>query len=180
LLLAVVGAWAQEARPVVALRATATVHAPEVLLGQVCEITAAGALREKLATVSLGSGPVPGTQRIIEAGYVRLRLRRFGIDPAEVELRGTQVVVSAPAAQRRAQADECAAPDAAVALVRRGQLVEVRVQCGAVTIHATGRALADASELELVKVSLEGSSRTITVRVTGPAEAECIIAGSDT
>lgn len=178
LLLAVVGAWAQEARPVVALRATATVQAPEVLLGQVAEIAAPGALREKLAAVSLGSGPVAGTQRIIEAGYIQLRLRRFGIDPAGVELHGTQVVVSTPGAERHAQPDERAALDAAVALVKRGQLVEVRVQCGGVTIHATGRALADATELELVKVSLEGTNRTITARVTGPAEAECIIARS--
>lgn len=184
LLLAAVGAWAEEARPVVALRAEVTLRAPEVLLGQVSDIAAAGELREKLAAVSLGSGPVAGTQRVIDAGYIRLRLRRFGIDPAGVELQGERVTVTAPAAQRSPLPQKAASGrtdgprEAAMPLVKRGQLVEVRVQCGGVIIHATGRALMDAGDQEMVKISLEGSNRGITARVTGPAAAEYVIARS--
>lgn len=180
------GAGADDARPTVQLRAEATVQAPEVLLGQVSEIVAAGELREKLAGVSLGSGPVAGTQRVIDAGYIRLRLRRFGIDPAGVDLQGQQVTVSAsavahgPLAPQVAPAGQGGAPDVAAPLVKRGQSVEVRVQCGGVIIFTTGRALMDAAAQELVKITLQDSNRTLTARVTGPAEAEYVIAGSGT
>lgn len=186
LLLAMAGAWAEEVRPVVALRAEVTLQTPEVLLGQVGEIVAAGELQAKLAAVSLGSGPVAGTQRVIDGGYIRLRLRRFGIDPAGVELQGERVTVTAPATAHIALPQKAASGrtdgprEAALPLVKRGQLVEVRVQCGGVIIHATGRALMDGGDQELVKISLEGSNRGITARVTGPAAAEYVIVRSDT
>lgn len=179
----------------VVLRAEATVDAPEVLLGQIADVQAPAELSAKLAQVSLGSGPVAGAQRTIEAGYVKLRLRRFGIDPASIDLRGERVTVASAKAGGEQVAPSSgvtalgarigtapraglAVADAQPPLVKRNQLVEVLVQCGGVIIHANGRAMADATEGELIKVILEGNSRSLVARVTGPGETTCLIARS--
>jgi hypothetical protein len=186
---------AEEARPVVVLRAEATVDAAEVLLGQIADVQATPELSARLAQVSLGSGPLAGGQRTIEAGYVKLRLRRFGIDPAGVDLQGERVTVSSAKAASERPAPQAGTPSpgtrtgasAAVGsssanaqppTIKRSQLVEVLVQCGGVVIHANGRAMADAATGEWVKVVLDGTNRSLVARVTGPGETTCLIARS--
>lgn len=182
---------ATEEKPKLVLRAQATVDGREVLLGDIAEITAVDPLRERLGQVSLGSGPLPGTQRTIKEDYVKLRLRRFGVDPATLELSGGPVLVisgRAPAPPSRAPVPTPAAalrvPSAATVaapaapLVKRGQLVAVTVTCGGVTVQGTGRAQSDGAQDELIKVSLEGNNRSIVVRVVGAGEATCLLTRS--
>lgn len=181
---------AQAERPTIALRPGAVVDTAEVFLGQVADIEAPAELRERLSQVSLGTGPLPGTRRLIPVAYLKLRLRRHGIDPATVVLTGESVVVTCsrelPAVAPRpgsatvvnAAGPLPGGPSAPAPLVKRNQLVELQIQCGAIVIHTTGRANSDAAEGELVKLSLEGSTRGVIAKVTGPGQAVCIIARS--
>ena len=188
LLIAAGSCSAEEIRPLIALRTQVAAEGPEVLLGQIAEITAPAELAGKLAAVSLGSAPVAGSQRTLQVGYLKLRLRRFGVNPETVDWQGESVMVAgkptvsqvtAAVVDRPGAQPSAAVPDqAAPLLVKRNQLVEVQVQCGGVTIHATGRAMADAADNELVKVTLDGSKRVLTTRVTGPAQTICSIARS--
>jgi len=119
---------------------------------------------------------VPGGQRCITAGYVRLRLRRYGFDPEAVDLRGEAVTVqrgplpSSPPALAATPRSPTNHPQPEPPLVHRNQLVEVQVQCGAVTIRISGQACADGREDEFVNVYLPKTNRTLRARVAGPGQ----------
>jgi hypothetical protein len=180
-ILAALAGHAQEARPVVVLRVECMVAGPEVLLGQVADLQADAELAAKLAAISLGSAPVAGTPRRIETGYIKLRLRRYGIDPGTLTIQGEAVTVrrEATAQPKPPQAvgpglespsHEPEATDGLV-LVKRGQLVEVLVQCRGVCIHTAGVAGRDAGLGELVDLRLEKTGRKLVGRVDGPGRA---------
>ena len=174
----------QEPQPVIALQAVVTVNTPEVSLGQAATIQAAPDMAAKLAAISLGSAPVAGSGRTIESGYVKLRLRRYGIDPATVNLQGQRVMVQGPAIAGTTPAGlarhgaASGSPDQPL-MVKRNQLVELQIQCGGVVVHTNGRAQSDAANGELVKIWLEDSCLSLIARVTGPAEATCAISRSE-
>ena len=176
---AALGGHCDEPRAVVVLRAEATAAGPEVLLGEVADLQAAPELLGRLALVSLSSAPPAGTSRVIEAGYISLRLRRFGFSATQVEVRGERVTVRRPAVAPSVAASTGATqtPTAAVPppLVRRGQLVEVEAQCGAVTVRASATASGDAAVGELVELRLPDSSRRLVGRVVGPGRVSLII-----
>lgn len=176
-------AGAADVSALVSLRASAEVDTPEVLLAQVAEIEAAPDLARALAAVSLGSAPVTGSSRSIESGYVILRLRRYGINCSAVTVRGEGVTVTRPATvlpqvAPAANGSVAAAPDPEPPLIRRGQLVEVRVQCGGVAVTASGVASGDAGMGELVAVRLPNNARPLVARVTGPGRAVFLITES--
>lgn len=184
LTVALPGAGSPDTATTVTLRSSAEVDTPEVLLAQVAEIGAASDMARALAAVSLGSSPVPGGSRRIESGYVILRLRRHGINCRQVEVRGDGVTVARletalpQATPTAADPGAARAQDPAPPLVRRGQLVEVRVQCGGVAVTATGTASGDAGLGELVAVRLPMNTRPLVARVTGPARAVFLITES--
>ncbi|MHB8997143.1 MAG: flagella basal body P-ring formation protein FlgA [Armatimonadota bacterium] len=171
--LAATAVWADEPQAVVTLRAEAAVDTAHVLLGQVADIQATSEMTARLHGVSLSSSPLPDRTRSIEAGYIKLRLRRFGVDPAQVDLRGETVVV------RRSRMFQIATSEAASgatgdttttepALVRQGQLVDVEVRCGGVTIRTTGVACRDGAAGHLIDLRLEKLNRKLPARITGP------------
>lgn len=183
LMLAATVASTQEAapRPAIVLHAESSVTGTEVLLSQVAEIAAEPELAQRLAAVSLGSAPVASTCRTITAGYIKLRLRRFGLDPDQLEITGASVKVHGPTAAT--QTPSSAAPKAPEAplelpLIRRGQMVEVEVHCGGVTIHTTGRAGSDAAAGELLSITLQKTGRNVTARAIAAGTAILIAPGS--
>lgn len=166
LLSTVVAGWAQVARPLITLHEQAlTVDTPEVRLDQVAVIQAPAELAPRLGTVTLGSRPVPGTARRISGDYIRLRLRRFGIDPAQVNLQGEGVTVRAerPSISSTGEllAEATIQPEFAV---RRGQVVEVQVRCGGVLVRTTGIASRDGRVGELLPLRLERTGLNATGR----------------
>lgn len=177
-------AGAADVSALVSLHASAEVDTPEVLLAQVAEIEAAPELARALAAVSLGSAPVTGSSRSIESGYVILRLRRYGINCSAVTVRGEGVTVTRPAAALAHEASSTPVPADPKALapepplIRRGQLVEVRVQCGGVAVTASGVASGDAGMGELVAVRLPNNARPLVARVTGRGRAVFLITES--
>ncbi len=169
---------------VIVLRPEASVGSGEVRLGQIAEIQAPPEMQIRLADISLGSAPLPGTTRQISAGFIALRLRRFGFNPAEMQLQGEVVLVKS--AVPVASAPDVSAPSPAQgaspgalrpanipepALIRRGQYVELQVQCGAVIVIATGLAGREGRLNELIPVRLEKTGRTVLARVIGPGLA---------
>lgn len=173
-----------EPSAVIVLRPEALVEpAAEVRLGQIADIQAPPERHARLAEVSLGSAPIPGTTRPISAGFIALRLRRFGFNPADIQLQGETVLVKsavpvalAPKGSASSFAWQGAATPASLrcenapepVLIRRGQYVELQVQCGAVTVIATGRAEREGRPNELIPVRLEKTGRTVLARVLGP------------
>jgi len=159
------------------LRPQVTITTPEIALEQVAEIACPPEMSARLALVSLGSAPVPGLTRSITVGYVRLRLRRYGINPGALTLVGETTAVQrapdpatppAPAASTRAvsQAAEAADPPC----VRRRDLVVVQVRCGGVTITLEGRACQAGHPGQTVTVSIPKTSRTLEARIVGPGQ----------
>lgn len=72
------------------LREQAFVQGPEVRLGDVADITGANA--EVLAAITLSPAPQPGQSKRLQSSLIQARLRRAGVDPAGVELRGARQV----------------------------------------------------------------------------------------
>jgi hypothetical protein len=159
------------------LRPQVTITTAEIALGQVVEIVCPPEMSARLAQVSLGSAPVPGLTRSITVGYLRLRLRRYGINPGTLTLVGeTTVVQRAPdpvapptptAATRAAsQPGEAADPPC----IRRSDVVVVQVHCGGVIITLEGRACQAGHPGETVTVSIPNTSRTLEAQVVGPGQ----------
>ena len=168
-----------EPRALVTLRAEASAAGADVMLSEVAELRASPETLERLARVSLSSSPPAGTSRVIETGYISLRLRRAGFGSGQVEVRGERVTVrragGSPAVTARAEATQTSVGSAQPPLVRRGELVEVVAECGAVTIRAPATADRDAALGELVALRLRDSGRTIVGRIVGPGKASLII-----
>lgn len=72
------------------LREHAFVQGPEVRLGDVAEITGANAAA--LAAITLSPAPQPGQSKRLQAAMIEARLRRAGIAPGDVVLRGARQV----------------------------------------------------------------------------------------
>lgn len=168
-----------EPQAVVTLHAEARATGADVMLREVADLQADPEMLGRLALVSLSSSPLAGTSRIIEAGYISLRLRRAGFGPLQVAIVGERVTVRRPAVASgvtEAQAGSTPHPAAAVPpLVKRGQLVEVVAECGAVTVRASAIASRDAAEGELVELRLPDSSRRSVGRVVGPGRVSLIL-----
>lgn len=173
LLLLVVPLAAAEplAKPVIVLHEQVTLDTAEVALQQVATVQLPEGA-EALPVISLGSAPVPGCSRRISADYLRLRLRRYGLRPEQLDLRGEAVLVHrvggpAPAPARPSAGTSAAEPVAALPprTIRRHQAVEVHLRCGGVMVHTTGQASSAAAEGELLTVNLAATRRTLTGRV---------------
>ena len=92
-LLAGPAAWgAEPGTAVVILPESASVQSSELLLGEIAEISGPPDLVEKLAQVSAGTAPQPGSSRRLTKGQIEVRLRQAGVDPKLVEFQGAAVV----------------------------------------------------------------------------------------
>lgn len=184
---------------VVSLHDQAVVAAGHVTLGDVAQVTGAAATIDRLAAVSLGSAPVAGRERRISAEFVRLRLRRYGMDPENIVLEGDGVVVqreeAVPVLSRVAArpngvrgalhipraADSIPAPTAnepAPPLVSRNQPVGISVVCGGVVIYNRGRVLEEGRAGDIVTVRLDGASHSLQAVVSGPGQLTLHVGGT--
>jgi hypothetical protein len=173
-LLATSRAQAQTPAVTIALRAEVAVDTPEIALSQVAEITGPAEAIAALAPVLLGSAPVPGATRNLAAAYIRLRLKRYGVDPATVSLTGAGVAVQrtavpvAASAAAPAASQEPALSGPALLDVRRNEAVRVAVECRAVVVALGGRALQDGRAGDVIRVLIPQTNRTVEAEVLGP------------
>jgi len=92
-LLAGPAAWgAEQEKAVLILPESVTVQGSELLLGEIAEISGPPDLVEKLAAVSAGTAPQPGSSRNVTEGHIEVRLRHAGVDPRLVEFKGADSV----------------------------------------------------------------------------------------
>ena len=127
----------------ITLKPRAQVSAAMVLLSDVAEVLPPEAA-QALAGVELGPAPAPGVERTVTAGYVKVRLRRAGVDLDKTVFQGerTLVICLAPPSAP-APAPPTAAPrpgDGAVG-VKSGAKVTLVVQVGGLRIATEAEAV---------------------------------------
>ena len=112
---AVLGAFTSACRaaPVtVSLREEAVVAAGPVTLGQLADIEAETEASPQIAAVIIGSSPLPGRERRISAGYVRMRMARAGVGSDTAKLGGASAVVVRVAAEKAVRPQVAATAEA--------------------------------------------------------------------
>lgn len=160
----------------------ARVTAPEILLGDLGEIRGTAEEVAALRAVVVGPAPLPAGTRRLSVGYLKLRVRRSGLDCATISFTGApQVLVSSPPAAPPASATHRGAPaDSAgrarvgtppAATVPRRSTVRLVLDWGAVRIVADATTLQAAPVGALVPLRLTQTGETVTARLIGPGEA---------
>ncbi len=168
---------------VIELHERAAIDGDRILLSELGEIAAASDEAEALGRVDIGPAPLPGRERTLTVGYLKMRLRRCGIDCASVTFAGAhEVRVSGPpaAAPLRVEpgADDAADVQAgggeaapAPVLVPRGTRVRLAVVCGTVRIVADATTQEKAAVGAIVRVRVAQTRETVTAQLIGPTEA---------
>ena len=171
---------AQATEPLaVTLNERAQVSGERLELGEIAEIAGPADRAERLASLDLGPAPLPGRSRTLSLGYVRMRLRRWGLGEPEVVLAGApEVAISTPPVAAVAPSSATMEPPAvqeAVAsppvTVKRGSAVRLQVNCGAVTIIAGATTLEDAAVGGMVKLRVDQTRRTTWAKLDSPRHA---------
>jgi len=166
-----------------------------VTLGQLADIAGAEELTGQLAAVEIGRSPLPGHQRSITAGYVRMRIARTGFGTKAVTLAGANAVLVCRAGpvrsiQRRppiqlgvglearptgrmgesAEDDRGVAMPAPQPLLRRGEKVQIVVINGGIVISTSGQLLQDAAIGESVMARVRTTGQKVWGTLTGPRQ----------
>ncbi len=165
---------------VVTLHEEALIEGRRIELGEVAKVVGEGKQAEALAATDIGPAPLPGSSREVSVGYVKMRLRRAGVDcgrlrfegAEEVRVRCRAVAVSADAdgEQPGSVAGSQQARSEAVE-VPRGTRVRLAVICGAVRIVADAVTLEDATVGMRAKMRVEQTRQTVVAELTGSTEA---------
>ncbi len=169
---------------VIDLHERVQIEGEHILLGQIAQIDAAGERVEELSRVSIGPAPLPGRERRVSVGYLKLRLRRCGIDCGALTFTGAdEVIVTGPPAAAGMLDTAGIAPTLSVAssadgaitpgpiLVPRGTRVRLVVECGAVRVLADTTTLEEAAVGALVRLRVEQTRETVSAQLLSPTQA---------
>lgn len=182
---------------VVELRESAHLDEERIVLGRVAEIEAVAAptgeaaeegvpLTELLAEIDLGPAPLPGDSRRLTAGYIKMRLRRSGVNCGDLTFEGADAVrVHRPAPTAPEAAASVEGEDAQGGAVeapppvevRRGARLHLTVAHGAVVIGAEATLLEDAVVGGRARLRVHQTRETVIAQIVGPTEA--VIRGSE-
>ncbi len=172
---------------VVELRETARVETERIRLGEVAELDCTDEEAATLAELDLGPAPLPGGSRRLSAGYIKMRLRRCGVDCDEVDFAGAPAVQvhrpgAAPAPRKPPREGTTDGQDGeadrpAPVEIDRGTRIHLTVACGAVFIGAEATLLEDAVVGARAKMRVEQTRETVMAQIVRPTEA--IIRGSE-
>lgn len=157
------------------LRESASVEGRQIMLAEIAD-----EVPEALAEVDLGPAPLPGDSRRVSVGYVKMRLRRAGVDCSALVFRGPDEVevhrMALPAVPLASADDE--AEDIApgeqqqrAVPVRRGSRLHLTVIRGAVVIGAEAVLLEDATTGAMARLRVEQTRETVVARIVREAEA---------
>ena len=174
---------AAEPTATVALRESACVAGDFVTLKEIAEI-APPDRAEVLGAVEVGPAPLPGGSRRVTLGYLKMRLRRSGVECAAIEFAGADAVevrrAPMPGVTRRQAQGEVEAADPPGARqsappparsVDRGARVRLTVICGAVTVGAEATLLEDAVVGGRAKMRVEQTRETVVAQIVQLSEA---------
>lgn len=163
---------------VIELHETVVVTGERIVLGDLGEISDAGEEAQTLAEVDIGPAPLPGRARALTVGYLKMRLRRSGIDCADLTFVGAGTVrvraagpiprPAAGAAEDDEPAQEAATP---TPIVPRGAVVQITVRCGAVWVTADATTLEEAPVGGMVRLRIEQTRETVTARLVSSTAA---------
>ncbi len=163
------------------LQERARVGAERILLGDLAELTGCEAEVEALVKLDVGPAPLPGGERSLSVGYLKMRLRRAGIDCATVTFAGAnEVLVSRPAPavapsvptgeQAEGEGEVTAMPPEPVTIAR-GTRVQLTVICGAVQVMAEATTLDETPVGARAKLRVEQTRETVFAELISPTEA---------
>ncbi|MFW5866641.1 MAG: hypothetical protein ACOCX2_02420 [Armatimonadota bacterium] len=170
----------------VELRESVAVEGDTLRLAQLAQI-APSDRAEALGAIAVGPAPLPGRSRRVSLGYLKMRLRRSGVECSGIEFTGADAVEVRRAplpgvTRRQAQGEIVAAdppgarqsdqtqPPAPVA-VERGTRVRLTVVCGAVSIGAEATLLEAAVVGGPAKMRVEQTRETVVAQIVQPCEA---------
>lgn len=157
----------------------AQVAGTDIRLGHLGAVRGPADEAEALRTVIIGPAPLPGGERTLSVGYLKLRLRRAGINCNSVRFTGAaQVLVSRPPALRPAEAispiaaglGEIANPTPGP-VVPRGSAVRLVLDWGALRVTADATTLDPAAVGAFVRLRLAHGGETVTARLVALGEA---------
>ncbi len=173
----------------VLLREEAVVAVGPVTLGQLADIEADTEASPEIAAVIIGSSPLPGRERRISAGYIRMRMARAGVSGDTAKLGGAAaVVVRVKSAEAVSPRDAATAkangrrgippvgrdPTTATAgeawSCKRGQRVQIRVLCGNIVVLTSGQLLENAAAWESVMARVGSTGGRVCGVLSGPRE----------
>lgn len=141
---------------------------------------------ERVGQIVVGPAPLPGRQRKISRGYIKIRIRAAGIDADHIAFEGPDEVVVVGAhdsggAEHSHQGPHRSPGDVSVRtkgkakpLVRRGQPLVVRARYGMVEVRAEAVAMEDGWLGDVVRVQVRQGRARILVRLVGPRIAEVL------
>ena len=171
-------AWPAEPPMVVDLRDRAVVAGERIELGEVATISGPEEEAARLRLLDLGPAPLLGDSRALSLGYLKIRLRRWGVDLDAVVFGGSaEVRVSRPAAPAASAEVDMAtpggesAPAAPPVTVKRGSKVRLEVALGAVLIVATATTLEDGVVGGVVRMRVDQTRREVWARLRSPTQA---------
>ena len=166
----------------VELAESARIAGDSIELGAVATVSGSDEEVALLAGLDLGPAPLPGQSRILSLGYLKMRLRRWGVNAGEITFAGAaQVRVNRPVAVVAvATQDTETAAQTSVAqtpaqpwpvIVKRGSMVRLRVTCGAVSVLAGATTLEDAEVGAVVKMRVAQTRQTVWAVLASQTEA---------
>ncbi len=160
----------------VRLKEEAEVGEGPVRLGQMAEIEADEQLGTRLAQVNLGLAPPSGSMRVITQGYIRLRLRRAGIEPSRLVFAGAErVMIQQPGpkiTEGPKRVGAASGPDPPAAVLERGDRVVVVVRCGVVEVRAQGQSRGRGGVGDMIEVRILGTNKTAQACIVSSSEVE--------
>ncbi|MEA3402916.1 MAG: hypothetical protein U9R79_16875 [Armatimonadota bacterium] len=168
-------AWAQT----IELPERVQIEGLRITLADLAEIDAPEQRARRLGAIDVGPAPLPGGSRGLTVGYLKMRLRRCGIDCEALTFTGaTRVEVARAAAPPeggpRASAEGDATEDAPPpepTVVKRGSRVRLSVVCGAVRIIAEATTLERGVVGSRARLRVEQTRETVVGQLTSATEA---------
>jgi hypothetical protein len=154
---------------VVTLKEAAEIDSERIELGALATVTAPEADKQMLQMLDVGPAPLPGRSRVLTLGYLKMRMRRWGVDPESVVFAGAagvEVSRPAPIALPAAPDAEQVSPDPVAPapepqVVKRGAKLQLVVVCGAVRVVAEAQTLEDGQVGQPVKMRVEQTRQTV-------------------
>ncbi len=173
---------------VIELSEAAEITADRIELGALATVTGPEPARERLEALDIGPAPLPGRSRTLTLGYLKMRMRRWGLKPESFMFTGApQVQVSRHAETATTEATtpttgttgtSCASslqPPASslrrTVVVKRGARLQLSVICGAVCILAEATTLEDGVVGQRVKMRVEQTRQTVWGTLLSPSTA---------
>ncbi len=164
---------------VIELSEAAEITADRIELGALATVTGPEPVRERLAALDIGPAPLPGRSRTLTLGYLKMRMRRWGLKPERFMFTGApqvevsrlaQAVPVTPPGPEQASA-EPVTPAPAPVVVKRGARLQLSVVCGAVCILAEATTLEDGVVGQRVKMRVEQTRQTVWGTLLSPTTA---------